>query len=357
MTPFKVFLRRWHYLFLLGIAGILCSPVPAIAIDLDHPDRNDEDISQLIAWDYSGSVYCNRLYDISGRLLVQLRGGTPDFTPDGRHFLSASLADNRTYLYDLHGNSIAELEGGEFEGFTANGQLVIREANPYGGQTYLYDLSGRRLVTFGERQIELSLETDVNYTETDFNIGNSGRLSPNRLQVATYSFTRDTSYLYDLAGNQIAQFEGEFLGFSPNGQQLVTYAYTIDRSYLHNIWGRRLADSSGRFLRFSADGQYLMTSTTNEQGDTQNHVYDLFGNELDSSQFSEEDWADNSPPAPLTDHLPEFQGEFRSLSPNRQLFLTNSEMIAEQRVVEERIRVGELAAEDFARSVCPRVTR
>lgn len=356
MTLFKVFLKRWHSLSLLAIAGVLSSPLVAIAID--RPDYNDEDLSQLIAWDFSGQVYCNRLYDRSGRLLLQFLGGVPDFAPDGSYVLSASLADNQTVLYDLHGNQMAELEGGEFEGFTSNEQLVIREANPYGGQTYLYDSSGRRLVTFGERQIELSLETDFNYTETDFNIGNSGRLSPNRLQVAAYSFTRDTSYLYDLSGNQIAQFEGQFSGFSPNGQRLVTYAYTIDKSYLYNIWGRRLADFSGKFLRFSSDGQYVMTETYNrDQGNSQNHVYDLLGNQLESLQLSEENWADDSPAAPATNDLPEFQGEFRSLSPDGQLFLTYYQEWIERRLVQERIQAGELAIEDYEASICPRVIR
>lgn len=326
MKPFKVFLRRWHSLLLLSIAGVLSSPFAAIA------------------WDFSNQVYCNRLYDRSGRLLLQFLGGVPDFTLDGRHVLSASPADDRTVLYDLHGSSIVEFEGGTFQGFTANEQLVISRADLDRPATYLYDFSGRQLVSFGQ---------PGRFFGRDYFVS----LSPNRLQVATYSSIEDTSYLYDLSGNQIAQFEGGFLGFSPNGQQLVTYAYTADKSYLYNIWGRKLAEFRGRFLQFSSNGQHLMTSTaTGDRGDTQNHIYDLFGNELDSVQ-SEEDWADDSLPAPSTNDLPAFQGEFRSLSPDGQLFLTYSQQAVEERIAEERIRQEELRIEDYEASICPRIAR
>lgn len=343
VTPSKASLSKWYSLVLLGIIGGWSSLPPAIAID--RQDHNDEDISQSIAWDFSNQVYCVRSYDISGSLLLQFRGGIPDFTPDGRHLLSASPADDRTYLYDLNGNQIVEFVGGIFQGFTANGQqLIISTASPVSSETYLYNFSGQRLVTFGQTE---------QFSDRAFDRGSFGRLSPNRQQVTTYSYSEDTSYLYDLSGNQIAQFEGGFLDFSPNEQQLVTYAYTVDKSYLYNIWGRRLAEFQGIFLRFSSNGQYLMTSTVNgNQNDIQNHVFDLLGNEFESLQLPEGGWTDNAPSEPASSNLPAFQGEFRSLSSDGQLLLTYSEDRIERRLLEERLSGG-----DNTGSVCPKVAR
>jgi WD40 repeat protein len=338
MTTCKGLSKKIAFALLLAITGVSSGLLPANAI---HPqDSENEDAAQLVAWDYMETLYCIRLYDASRNLLLQLRGGIPDFTPDGQHLITASPFYNRAYLYDLQGNQLAEFRAAGFlHGFTENGHVLFSSSDLDRQTTSLYDLAGNRLAQFE---------------------GELVGLSPNQQQFVTYSYRRAISYLYYPSGNQIAQFEGYFLGFSPDGQQLVTHHYRgefgeFQVSYLYSIWGRRLAEFPGRFVRFSSDGRSLIV-----RDGEQNRVYDLLGHELDASQFSEDmnsglvagqalnlQLLDRRLQVSRNEVRPGTPDQIRGLSPDGQLLLTFNE----DRIEMRRFEDGSTG------SICPTIAR
>lgn len=337
MTICKGFPKKIALAFFLGITGVLSSLPPAIAI---YPQSSEnEDTSQLVAWDYSVEFYCVRLYDISGNLLLQFRGGIPDFTPDGQYIVTASPFYNQAYLYDLQGNQLAEFGlAGFLYGFTQDGYILFGSSNLDWITTSLYDFAGNRLAQFE---------------------GELVGISPNQQQFVTYSYNQAITYLYYPSGNRIAEFDGYFLGFSPDGQQLVTYYMgefgELQVIYLYNIWGRKLAEFPGIFVRFSADGQYLIV-----RDGEQNRVYDLLGHELEASQFSE-DINSGLLPGQILNHLildrrlqmsrnaaiSATPDQVRGLSSDSQLLLIFNEDRLERRRFED----------GSTDSICPRITR
>jgi len=119
-------------------------------------------------------------------------------------------------------------------------------------------------------------------------------LGQNQLQGALYMFsengeqlavcsTYDNSYLYDLSGNQLAQFQGIFSKFSTDRQRVITFSERNSTSYLYDLSGSQLAQFQGRHHTFSRDGQWIMVFFTNHYS----YLYNRFGNQLARFQDGE----------------------------------------------------------------------
>ncbi|MGB3294404.1 MAG: WD40 repeat domain-containing protein, partial [Phormidesmis sp.] len=82
--------------------------------------------------------------------------------------------------------------------------------------------------------------------------------------------------LYDLAGNEIAAFDGYFSSFSADGQRFVIYAPKDKRSYFYNFAGQPVGPDSvkGAFSEFSPNQQYFVTTALSEDI---SRVYDADG--------------------------------------------------------------------------------
>ena len=116
-------------------------------------------------------------------------------------------------LYDASRNLLLQLQGG-IPNFTPDGQHLIT-ASPFYDRAYLYDLQGNQLAEFRAAGFLHG------FTENGHILFGSSNLD------------RLTTSLYDFAGNRLAQFEGELVGLSPNQQQFVTYSYRRAISYLY----------------------------------------------------------------------------------------------------------------------------
>ena len=89
----------------------------------------------------------------------------------------------------------------------------------------------------------------------------------------TYSYSDDHTRLYDLAGDELAAFDGRFSGFSADEQQLVHYSSSEEKTRLYNLYSYNLFSpikASRIFL--SADNQRLVTFS---DGEDNSRLYNL----------------------------------------------------------------------------------
>lgn len=98
--------------------------------------------------------------------------------------------------------------------------------------------------------------------------GSYSSFSEDGQRLVTSSFSdNNTSRLYDLSGQLIADFEGSYSRFSEDGQRLVTTISDEDISHVYDTAGNLLAEFPGsvfnqrRQLGFTTDGNYLFTRT------------------------------------------------------------------------------------------------
>ncbi|MBD2070391.1 AAA-like domain-containing protein [Leptolyngbya sp. FACHB-671] len=124
----------------------------------------------------------------------------------------------------------------------------------------------------------LALRSAVNSVLEEWSFqGRFRGFSSDGQRLVSYSGEDDTSYLYDLSGNELANFQGEFIDFSSDGQRLVSYSDEDDTSRLYDLSGNELVNFQGEFIGFSKDGQRLV-SYSDEAATSR--LYDLSGNEL-----------------------------------------------------------------------------
>lgn len=81
--------------------------------------------------------------------------------------------------------------------------------------------------------------------------------------------------LFDMSGEELAQFEGRFYRFSSDGQRLLTLSSGFQLQYLFDVSGRRLLQFKANIAEFSPDGQRLVVTFN---GVT--YLYDATGQEL-----------------------------------------------------------------------------
>jgi hypothetical protein len=112
--------------------------------------------------------------------------------------------------------------------------------------TYLFNLSGKKLAEFEGEMHGFSSNRQRLLTESNFGTGRY--------------------YLFDVAGKKLLQFEGRLAEFSPNGQRVITMLRDKDYFQLYDAMGKKLAQLPGTVLKspiFSQNSQRLVTFTEN----------------------------------------------------------------------------------------------
>ena len=90
-----------------------------------------------------------------------------------------------------------------------------------------------------------------------------------------YSYSDSTNRLYDLSGNELGSFEGEFRGFSDDGQRLVAYSNNSKISQFYDWSGNpERAEFGGNFSEFHPDQDRLVTTVFDEDI---SRIYDRAG--------------------------------------------------------------------------------
>ena len=293
--------------------------------------------------------YKSRLYDLSGREVVEFDGKFKGFSPNGQRLLTVSTTDNKIRLYNLSGKELAQFDG-EFRDFSSDGQHLVTFSNT-DYKSRLYDSSGKELAQFDEAFINFSPDGQrlITFSSAD----NKSRLcnlsgkelvqfdgefrdfSSDGQHLVTFSNTDYKSRLYDSSGKELAQFDGVFINFSPDGQRLVTFSSADNKSRLYNLSGKELVQFDGVFINFSPNGHRLITFSRN---DNKSRLYDLTGKELaqfesglrdfspDGQRFVTFSQSDNK--LYLYDmsgkELAQFDGEFSSFSPDGQRLIIGS---------------------------------
>lgn len=156
---------------------------------------------------------------------------------------------------------------GSFRAFSKEGQrLVTFSARE--DTSWLYDLSGQPLAEFK---------------------GSEPSFSEDGQWLVTSSREAGTSWLYDLSGRLLAEFKGSFSEFSKDGQRLITFSDEAGTSWLYDLSGQQLAEFKGSFSEFSEDGQQLVTDVADKDI---SRIYDTAGTllaEFPGSVHSDQD--------------------------------------------------------------------
>ncbi|WNZ23590.1 hypothetical protein HJG54_12500 [Leptolyngbya sp. NK1-12] len=301
-----VMCQRLEPCFLFNASGQLLTQLEGEFIGFS-PDGQ-----KLITSDGDSNNPILNLYNRSGQKIAQLPGAysifSPVFSPDGQLFLvSNEIVGDTSYLYNSSGEAVAQLRGADGK-FSSSGKFLVTVSNK---TVYLYNIAGNEIAQVpGEQAAFLpGSETFVTFIwrvggiQSFVSLGGESRLfesatgslvllqgelnslevmlfgtdiipstlsnGPYKIELSFVSsdgqclVTTDSeaSYLYDAAGNQLAQLPGVFQKFSPNGQYFVT---TIDDTiYLFDRSGTKRLEIAGEFRSFSPDGQHLVITTQN----------------------------------------------------------------------------------------------
>ena len=218
------------------------------------------------------------LYDLQGNELVQF--------PLGAAFREFDANNQRIYLsgwsqsaaYDIEGNQIAVYEGsflGVYDRFDVDSRRVVTRIRDLSEseQIQMYTVAGDEISSLEGRGVSLY--------STDYPADN--------MPIVTEASDRQSSYIYDLSGHEIAEVKGVLIHVieNPKGSaKLLVFCVSgpltdYDQLYLYTLSGEEIASFRGNYaLSFELAGkQYIRTSYrgTNESG----KFYDLAGNEVD----------------------------------------------------------------------------
>jgi hypothetical protein len=144
---------------------------------------------------------------------------------------------------------------GIFPSFSADGQRLVTSSVEE-NKSWLYDLSGQLIKEFE---------------------GRFPSFSEDGQRLVTSSDEANKSWLYELSGQLIEEFEGSSPSFSADGQRLVTFSDEANKSLLYELSGQLIKEFEGSSPSFSADGQRLVITILDEDI---SHVYDTAGNLL-----------------------------------------------------------------------------
>jgi WD40 repeat protein len=222
-----------------------------------------------------GSLICTaRLWNFSGNLIAEFTPLTDrshvksvSFNSEGKYLAAGSHRRAKAMLWDLSEKQITELIGHQDAvttvSFSPNGEYIATTSEDCTAR--LWDLSGNQLAEFSG-----------DYEDVKF--------SPNGEYIAAAS--RDsTARLWDLSGNQITQLLGHqdavwSISFSPNGK----YIATASRDGTARLWdlsGKPITELIGhqdavRSISFSPNGDYILTASSDRTA----RLWDSSGNQI-----------------------------------------------------------------------------
>lgn len=257
-----------------------------------------------------------RVWDISGKLLAELRGVTEgaNFSPDAQKIVTSSNQIIR--IWDISGNLLAEFEGGDRAKFSVDGKRIVTISYK-SGFVRIWDISGKLVAELKGKEANFSPDGKRIVTNLRDGIGRvwdingklivelkghedivtSANFSPDGQKIVTTSDDK-TARLWNISGKQLVLLKGHqgkvtSASFSPNGKQIITISndenynspdestrtarlWDVDGKLrnefkqLKELWG------AGDSASFSPDGQRILTVSNN---DTVN-IWDLSGKKL-----------------------------------------------------------------------------
>jgi WD40 repeat protein/CHAT domain-containing protein len=273
-------------------------------------------LGALFLGDDLGDDKVTRLWDTSGKLLIEIRGHGGDisgaetiflpndnavFSPDGRYILTADK-DTITRLWDTSGNLVAEFQGhaGNITSaeFSPDGNQILTASED--GTARLWETSGKLIAEFqweygytvtravfspdgkqiltasppGNAHLWDSSGTLIREFQGDDRFGvNSAIFSPDGTQILTTDSLSSNARLWDTSGNLLAIFRGhedqiDKAEFSPDGHYILTTSFLGSTVYLWNTSGNLVAElqngsgigSGSTIAKFSPNGRYILTA-------------------------------------------------------------------------------------------------
>jgi WD40 repeat protein len=178
------------------------------------------------------------VFDLSGKEFAKIKSGFYSISPDGKLILSRS-SKNSFHLFDKLGNKISLIQG-DYPDFSPNGKCFITLA---GDNVNLYNSLGQKLTQVQGRLNSFSI--DGQWLTID--------------QQEKYQTT-----LIDCAsGKKTVKISGLRAKFNPDNQYLVSTLRNLDNSqinFIYNLIGQKISEFSGEFIDFSLDGKRLVAS-------------------------------------------------------------------------------------------------
>ena len=180
---------------------------------------------------------------------------TVSFSPNWDYVTTASFR-GEVKLWELSGNQIAQFQTDSSDTnviFSPNGKLFATYSKR--GTIELWDLSGQLKVKFKDDSTGI-----VNF-------------SPNGEYIAITAL--DSTRLWDLSGNQTAEFTGIFFCFSPNSDYIAITDRFDNITWIGDLSGNKIAELTGYSACFSPSGEYIAT-----ESDKYIRLWDLSGKQL-----------------------------------------------------------------------------
>ncbi|MBE9028397.1 TIR domain-containing protein [filamentous cyanobacterium LEGE 11480] len=170
------------------------------------------------------------------------------------------------------------------------------------------------IVTYDSKN-KLSRLYDLNGDQKAQFEGTFKFFSPSSQYIFIYDSENDLIRWYDLNGNQESQLPRDYyVLFSPDNQHIVSYGSDQRLSHLSDLNGNRKTAFEGVIESFSPNGKYVITRVYRRSSGSILRLYDLNGNKLN-----------------------EFEGKFGDFSPDSQHVLTITDK------TDETIRVYNLS--------------
>ncbi|MBG1271501.1 tetratricopeptide repeat protein [Nostoc sp. WHI] len=220
-----------------------------------------------------------RIWDIYGNLLAEFEGGnTAKFSADGKRIVTTSYRNGFVSLWDISGKLVAELKGQEAN-FSVDGKRIVTTS--VDDIARVWDRNGK-LIT--ELKGHEAIATKANF-------------SLNGQEIVTISDDK-TARLWNISGQQLVLLTGHHnkltsASISPNGKQIITvsndenYSSSDGNTYTAILWNidgklrkefKELKElwGAGDSASFSPDGQKILTVSDDDKV----NIWDLSGKKL-----------------------------------------------------------------------------
>jgi WD40 repeat protein len=247
-----VFVRRqfsvFIYISIIYLGLCLVAPSEVNAETGDKVPRKTEDVPGLkpaiqnliqkeTEWYEALDTDIIHIFNLSGKELSAIKSGFYSMSPDGKIILSRQAKENSFQAFNILGQKLNQIQG-DAPDFSPNGQCFT---TLYKENLYLYNSSGQKL-----KQIQGSL----------------GNFSPDGQWLTAYQEKQSQTTLTNCTtGQKSIEIPGLLPKFSPDGKYIVSTVKEPNQgqtSILYNVLGQKIAKFPGEFIDFSLDRTRLV---------------------------------------------------------------------------------------------------